>query len=99
MVVWAQVVTHAPTAVLYATPRMPTYIPPVPSRPVYVCGRFIRDGKMLYLTYELPSVLDGGHILKAGCQAHLLGRPWPERAGQAVSLGVHVRQATHAPAE
>ena len=37
---------------------------------------------MLYLAYELPSVLDGGHILKAGCQARLLGRPWHERAGQ-----------------
>ena len=79
----AQVVTHA--TLLWLCTLRPLYAhlhPANPKFPVPACGRFIRDGQMLYLAYELPSVLDGGHILKAGSQAHHLGRPWPERAGQ-----------------
>ena len=79
----AQVVTHA--TLLWLCTLRPLYAhlhPANPKFPVPACGRFIRDGQMLYLAYELPSVLDGGHILKAGCQARLLGRPWHERAGQ-----------------
>ena len=64
-------------------PYTPTYILPIPkASPAPACGRFIRDGEILYLAHELPSVLDGGHILKARCQAHHLGRPWPKCAGQ-----------------
>ncbi len=45
---WALEFTHATKDVLYATPIMPTYIPPIPNPPVPVCGRFIRDGRASY---------------------------------------------------
>ena len=76
-IVWAPRVAHAAMIELYAIPLIPIYNLTSPNPPVQVtvCVRFIRVGQMLYLAYELPFVLDGGHILKAGCPARLLGRP------------------------